>query len=541
MAIAEFDYVIVGAGSAGCVLADRLSACGRYSVLLLEVGGSDRRWAIKIPIGYGFTFADPRVNWGYTAAADPGLDDRAIYWPRGKVIGGSSSINAMAYVRGLPHDFDDWERLGADGWGWRNVEPVYRRLETHRGCDATGRRAERGTGPICVSDLSDQMHPFSARFLDSARDVGWPVLGPDDPWDREGIAYYRSTVRDGVRFSSADAFLARARRRRNLRIVSTALVTRLSADGDRAQSVDYLIEGGAFTARARAEVIVSAGAISSPQLLQLSGIGPGEVLSAHGIPVRQPLAQVGKGLQDHLAISHRYAATEPTLNNRLGRPFGQLTAALQYVLTRRGPLSVPINQVGGFVRSNGARSTPDIQLFCNPATYSIPASGVPRLDRDAGFLLSAQPCRPTSRGEVTITSPDPETPPHIRPNSLATDADRCGAVNAVQLLQRLAAAPTLRRVILAAKTPDLASMDADGMLRDFRQRASTVFHPCCTCRIGRGPSDSVVDSRLRVHRMRGLRVVDASAFPAITSGNTNAPTMMLAMRAADMILEDARP
>jgi choline dehydrogenase len=536
----EFDYVIIGAGSAGCVLADRLTACGRHKVLLIEAGGSDSRWAIKVPIGYGFTFSDRRVNWAYRTQADPGLAARSIYWPRGKVIGGCSSINAMAYVRGLPHDFDDWERQGAAGWNWSAVEKTYLNLETFRGFDQTGKRSIRGNGPLCVSDLRDQMHPFSARFLESAQDIGWPVLGSTDNREQEGLSYFCSTVRDGFRVSAADAFLRGALRRPNLRVVPNALVTRLSALEGRLTQVHYRIGDIDYVSQAKAEIILSAGAVNSPQILQLSGIGPADLMRSHGLPVFRHLKEVGKGLQDHLAISHLFETTEPTLNTVLGRRIGQAKAGLQYALTRRGPLSVPVNQVGGFIRSSGTNAAPDIQMFCNPASYIVPDSGKPILDREPGYLLSAQPCRPTSRGEIRIATADPRDPPLIHPNSLATAEDREGAVRAVKLIRTLLTSATLERITRSAKTPDIRTMSDEDMLDDFRGRASTVFHPCGTCRMGPDRATSVVDSRLRVHDVAGLRIVDASTFPNITSGNTNAPTLMLAMRAADMILEDAR-
>jgi choline dehydrogenase len=536
----NYDYVIVGAGSAGCVLADRLTASGRHRVLLIEAGGSDARLAIKVPIGYGFTFSDRRVNWAYRTQADPGLASRSIYWPRGKVIGGCSSINAMAYVRGLPHDFDDWERNGANGWNWAAVRRAFLNLEIFRGFGDQGEPTVRGVGPLCVSDLRDQMHPFSSRFLESARDIGWPVLRSTDDREQEGLTYFCSTVRNGYRVSAADAFLRAALRRPNLRVVANALVTRLSTKDDRLSRVHYRVGGTEHVCEANAEIIVSAGAVNSPQILQLSGIGPQDLLQSHGIPVLRDLKQVGKGLQDHLAISHLYEATEPTLNTVLGRWLGRVGAGLRYAVTRRGALSVPVNQVGGFIRSGGPDSAPDIQIFCNPASYSVSASGKPHMDRKPGYLLSAQPCRPTSRGEIRIASPDPRDAPLIHPNSLATEEDRLGAIRAGKLIRDLLAAPTLRRVTRSTKTPDIRQMTDDDMLDDFRSRASTVFHPCGTCRMGATSATSVVDSRLRVHDIDGLRVVDASTFPNITSGNTNAPTLMLAMRAADMILEDAR-
>lgn len=538
--MAEFDYIIIGAGSAGCVLADRLSASGRDRVLLIEAGGSDRKFWIKIPLGYGFTFSDSNMNWGYTTQSDRGLNGRSLYWPRGKVIGGSGSINAMAYVRGLPHDFDDWEAAGATGWNWNNVEQAYDQLETNDEFNAAGIKQLRGKGPLCVTDLSDQMHPFSRRFLQAAEDIGWPLLDSMNGTQKEGLAYYRSNVRNGFRHSPADAFLRPALKRQNLKIITHAQVTRLQAQNGRMSRVHYRIDGQSKVAKANCEVILSAGAINSPQLLQLSGIGPTCLLKAHGIDVQLELDQVGKGLQDHLAVTHYFTASEATLNQRLGNWPGRMLAGIQYLLTRRGPLSVPVNQVGGFVRSSEQLTAPNVQIFCNPASYSVPASGKPVIDREPGYLLSAQPCRPTSRGEVFIASADPLQAPLINPNSLHTAVDQQAAIQASLLIRKLMNSPTLARVTLDHKQPDIAAMNEDELLENFRNRASTVFHPTCTCRMGRSQADSVVDSRLRVHGIQGLRVVDASAFPSITSGNTNAPTLMLALRAAQMILQDNR-
>jgi len=535
----EFDYVIVGAGSAGCVLAERLGRSGRARVLVLEAGGSDARFWIKVPLGYGFTFTDPRVNWRYSAQPDAGLDSRVAYWPRGRVIGGSGSINAMAYVRGLPHDFDDWERAGATGWNWDSARAVFEQIECHRETGPDGRARVRGTGPMSVSDMAARMHPFSNRFLEAATDLDWPLTDDMNGSTPEGLSRYRSTVRNGIRCSPADAFLRPALKRGNVRVVKHALVERLLIADGRATGVRYRVGDRVTTVRARGEVIVSAGSVNSPQLLQLSGIGPGDLLRSQGIEVVRDLGQVGRGLQDHLAITHHFAASEPTLNNRLGHRPGQFMAGLQYLLTRKGPMSVPVNQVGGFIRSGEACAAPDMQVFCNPASYTIGASGKPTMDRTPGFILSVQPCRPTSRGEIRIASPDPREAPLIQPMSLSSDDDCAAAIRASRLLRSLAGTPTMRRVTRAARAPDISTMNDAEMLANFRAHSSTVFHPSCTCRMGRDTSDSVLDARLRVHGIRGLRVVDASSFPNITSGNINAPTMMLAMRAAELILQDA--
>ncbi|MFW2589455.1 GMC family oxidoreductase [Sagittula sp. SSi028] len=527
-----YDYVIVGAGSAGCVLAERLSASGRFSVLVLEAGGSDRRFWIKVPVGYAITHRDPALNWGDHTQADAALQGRSGFWPRGKVVGGSGSINAMAYVRGLPQDFDDWQAAGAEGWNWQAVRETYDRIETQSDAETPG-------GPVWVQDLSDQMHPFSRRFLEAARDAGFATPHNMNGEGAEGITPYRSTVRRGVRWSSADAFLRPALKRDKVRLINRAHVTGLNFDGRRVTGLSYERKGVPHQVYARQEVILSAGAINSPQILQMSGVGPASLLRDLGIEVRHDLPHVGANLQDHLAVSYQFRATTPTLNNVLGRQIPRMLAGLRYLATRRGPLAVPVNQMGGFVRSHDGAAAPDMQLFCNPASYDISARGEVVLDRTPGYLLSAQPCRPTSRGSVMIRSADPYTRPAIDANSLATEQDRAAAVRGVKLLRRLADSATLQAVTRDCKTPGFADMDDDALLEDFRARSSTVFHPTCTCRMGRDASGSVIDGRMRVHGLAGVRVVDASAFPNITSGNTNAPTMMLALRAADLILQDA--
>lgn len=531
----SYDFIIVGAGSAGCVLADRLSACGRHKVLLLEAGGHDRRFWIKVPLGYGKTYDDPAVNWCFTAQPDPGLAKRASFWPRGRVIGGSSSINAMAYVQGLPHDFDDWETAGATGWNWETVRNIYAGLETREGRNPSGKRHTSGRGPVYVSDVSTKMHPFSKHFLKAAQQAGWPVLDDLNGRNREGLARLGGTVKNGRRWSSSDAFLRPARKRSNLRVVANAQVTRVLLDGGVATGIEFTRGDRRLTAQAHREVIVSAGAVNSPQILQLSGLGPAALLRRHGITVHHDLAQVGKGLQDHLGISYQFDATEPTLNNRLGSWPGKVTAGLQYVLARKGPLSVPINQVSGFVRSAEDRRA-DIQIYCNPMSYSVRADGKPNVASKAGFLICAQPCRPTSRGEITITSPDPLAPPAIQPNSLSTNEDCAMAIAAGRTVQKLAATKAIQNVV--ADGPEIATMSDDELLDDFRARANSVYHASCTCRMGGSDEDSVLDARLRVRGVVGLRVIDASSFPNVTSGNTNAPVMMLAARGAEMILQD---
>lgn len=539
MSVESFDYIIVGAGSAGCVLADRLSASGRYTVLVIEAGGSDRRFWIRTPMGYGKTFNDPRVNWRYSAEADAGLNGREAYWPRGRVLGGSSSINAMAYLRGLPHDFDDWEKAGATGWNWESVRQTYEAIETQSNPGDTGGAGTVGDGPVWVGNVDRRTHPFSQHFLAAAREMGWATPPHLNSAETEGLALLRATVRSGRRWSAADAFLRPALARANVKLVSGALVEQVVLEGNQATGVRYRLGGASVTAQARGEVILSAGAVNSPQLLQLSGIGPAPLLQQLGIEIRHALSQVGQGLQDHLGVSHFFRSTEPTLNNRLGNWVGQMMAGAQYLLTKGGPLSVPVNQVSGFVRSDAAQQVADLQIYCNPMSYVTDADGNAGVDPEPGFLLCAQPCRPTSRGEIAITSADPTQAPAIRPNSLSTNEDCEMAIKAGRVVQALSQTPAIRAVTRERLTLDAIDMTDDALLEDFRNRAGTVFHPTCTCRMGADPDSSVLDAQLRVHGVTGLRVVDASSFPNVTSGNTNAPVMMLAARGADLILEDA--
>ena len=527
--MSEYDYIIIGAGSAGCVLADRLSSDPHTRILLLEAGGSDKRFWIKVPLGYAFAYTDPRISVQCPTQSDEGLAGRQNSWPRGRVVGGCSSINAMAYMRGLPIDFDTWAGSGAAGWDWRTVRAVYDSLESNSD--------QPEDGPIKVSNLSRHMHPFSNRFLEAAADIGWPVIDNLNS-ATEGLGQYRSTVWKGRRWSAADAFLRPALKRGRVRLETRATAQRLVIDEGAARGVIYRQHGKIITATARREVIVCAGAVHSPQILQLSGIGSGALLQSLGIAVHNSLAEVGRGLQDHLAITYSFSAYPKTLNTILGTPLGRIASGVRYLLTRGGPLAVPVNQVGGYIASRSG-AAPDVQIYCNPMVYSYGATG-PKVTRAPGYILSAQPCRPTSRGEIRITSPSPDDQPAIWPNSLSTQADCDNVIRAGRLLQQLAQSDTLSRARRSAIGPDLLALDDAALLDDFRARASTVFHPSCTCRMGADPTTSVLDARLRVYGTGRLRVVDASAFPNITSGNTNAPTMMLAARAADMILKDNR-
>jgi choline dehydrogenase len=535
--VGTFDFIIVGAGSAGCVLAERLSANGRFSILVLEAGPSDRRFWIKLPIGYGRTFYDERVNWKYQAEPDPGIDGRVAYWPRGRVVGGSSSINALVYCRGLPHDFDDWRDAGALGWGWSDVAPAFTAIEGR--IDRAGARI--GLGPLAVADVTDEAHPIKHIFFAAARERGLPTTEDFNGPTPEGVGVYAITRQRGLRCSAADAFLRPALKRKNVVLRTKAHVARIVIADGRATGVEYETGGAAATARARFSVILSAGAIGSPQLLQLSGVGPGDLLRRHGIEVLADLPAVGSYLQDHLAVSYRYKSREPTLNDELSGWPGRLRVGLRYVLTRSGPLSLSVNQCGGFVRSRADSAVPDLQLYFNPLTYATTPNDRRRgvnPDPFSGFVLSYQPSRPTSRGRIGIASLDWRRPPRIQPNSLSTAKDVEDVVAGGRMLRGLTRTKAMQTIIAAPIGPSIEEMDDAALLSDFRDRGSTVFHPVGTCRMGVSPYDSVVDASLKVHGVAGLRVVDASVFPSITSGNTNAPTIMVGYKAGEIILRD---
>ncbi|MEM8792413.1 MAG: GMC family oxidoreductase N-terminal domain-containing protein [Pseudomonadota bacterium] len=530
-----FDYIIIGAGSAGCVLADRLSADGKATVLMLEAGGSDRRPWIKLPIGYGKTFHDPRVNWRFRTLPDPELGDRTLYWPRGKVLGGSSSINGLVYSRGLPGDYEDWAAAGNPGWGWSDVAPVFDRIERHIAPDGS----QSGSGPLSITDPSARCHPVKRHYLAAAKSLSLPEIDPADAVSGEGVGAYRITTRHGLRSSAADAFLRPAMRRRNLAISTHCLVDRIDLIEGRAASVSYTRDGRSYRATARAEVLLAAGAIASPLILQRSGIGSGAMLREHGIEVLWENPTVGEGLQDHLGIDYSFRATEPTLNQVLGTRLGQLCAGLEFLFTRNGPLSLSVNQMGGLVRSRPGLRRADIQLYFNPLTYSTVYKDkrpLLRPDRWPGFAIGFNSCRPTSRGRVGLDGRDADAAPRIEPSYLSTNEDVAEALAGARLIERLVKTDALRQLIASKNGFSPEGASDEEILADFRARASTVFHACGTCRMAPLSDGGVVAPDLRVHGVDGLRVVDASVFPNITSANTNAPTLMTAMKAADMIL-----
>jgi len=519
----ESDFIIVGGGTAGCVLADRLTACGKFTVLLLEAGPSDQRLHIQLPIGYGMSFFNPAVNWMYRTEPEPALANRSGYWPRGKVLGGSGSINAMVHVKGQPVELADLAEAGGSGWSFEALSY------------SMNRARERIEG----ADVSQDTHPLCSTFIKAAQEAGFGNEADLSKLGADGVGHFRIATRNGLRLSSARAYLRPALKRRNLAVEVEAHATRIVFEGRQAREVHFIKAGTAMIVRARREVILCAGSINSPKLLQLSGIGPAATLKSNGIEVLCDRHGVGRNLQDHLCIDHLYRSRVPTLNQQFCSITGKIAAGLRYILLRKGPLALSVNQAGGFVRSRSGLAAPNMQLYFSPLSYTRTAPGTRTLMRpDAfpGFMLSAQPCRPTSRGFLEITSADPAMPPRIVPNALATQHDIAEMIEGARLLRQLSTTSSLRDVIDEELQPGSAVQSDDEMLEDIRQRASTVYHPVSTCRMGRSPDTDVVDSSLRVYGVDGLRVVDASIFPSIPSGNTNAPTLMVAEKGAEIIL-----
>jgi choline dehydrogenase len=535
-----FDYVIVGAGTAGCVVASRLAESGA-TVLLLEAGGSDRTVWIQLPIGYGRTFFDKRINWMYDTEAVPGLEGRSSYWPRGKVIGGSGSINAMVHVRGQPHDFDDWAAAGNPGWGWEDVLPYFIKAENHDFGESAWHGAD---GPQHVTDISACAHPSCQTFIETGKALGFPVTPDFNGAQSEGIGIYQINTKNGRRASTANAYLRLALKRGTVELRTKAQATRILFEGKRAIGVEYQRHGKVEQAHAAREVILCGGAINSPQLLQLSGIGDAALLQSLGITPLLDAKAVGQNLQDHLAVSYFYKTSVPTLNDELGPLTGKIMAGLKYLLNRGGPLSMSVNQGGGFVRSAPNAPRVNLQLYFSPVSYTkTPLAERKLLNPDpfSAFLLSFNSCRPTSRGQIQINSSSPLVYPTIQPNYLSTQQDIDDARAGSSLLRAIARTAPLANIIIEELAPGTGLQSDDELLHDFRMRADTVYHPSSTCIMGPDPETSVVDACLRVHGVDGLRVIDASIFPNITSGNINAPTVMVAEKGAAMIIKGGRP
>ncbi|TWS99612.1 GMC family oxidoreductase [Reyranella sp. CPCC 100927] len=530
--IGTFDYIVVGAGSAGCVLANRLSADPRNKVLLLEAGGRDTYPWIHIPAGYFKTIGNKRTDWCDETEPVPGLNGRRLRWPRGKVLGGTSSINGLVYIRGQAADYDTWQQHGCAGWSFADVLPYFKKAEDQeRGADDY-----HGVGgPLAVSNMRHRRALCDA-YVAAAQELQIPANGDFNGSSQEGAGYFQLTMRNGLRCSAAVAYLRPARQRANLTIITDASVERLTLDGRRACGVIIRQSDGLAVARAEGEVVLCAGTVGSPQILELSGIGRPDELARLGIAVRQASHEVGENLQDHLQVRNTYLCSRPTLNNDVNDVWRKLAIALDYGLRRRGPMTMSAGQVAIFTRSTPAVDRPDIQFHILPFSASSPGRG---LDRFPAFMASICQLRPQSRGRVTLRTADPAQPPAIQPNYLAADHDRQVQVASVRLSRRLAAAAALKPFIVRELAPG-PTIDSDADILDWvREYAVSIFHPVGTCRMGNDTA-SVVDTRLRVRGVEGLRIADGSIMPSLVSGNTNAPIIMIGEKAADLILEDRR-
>ncbi len=529
----EFDYIVVGAGSAGCVMASRLSEDPNASVLLVEAGPKDTSFWLHIPIGYGRTIADEKVNWKYDTIPNPALNGRSIYLPRGRVMGGSSSINGLIYIRGQAEDYDHWRQLGNTGWGYRDVLPYFKKAEDQE----NGADEYHGVGgPLSVTNLRE-VNPLVDAYIDAAVEVGIPRNPDFNGATQEGVGYFQGTIKKGRRASASQAYLKHAKSRANLTIVTNSLAKRILFKDKRAVGLEFEENGAPRTVHCRKEVVVSTGSINSPQLLMLSGIGPADHLREHGIEVQHDLPGVGQNLQDHYGGQIAWKCSKPiTLNDVMMSKWKQLMVGVQWLLFRNGPLSVPAGQASLFTKILENSATPDVQFLFQTLSGGYYEDGLFKFSGFANFIC---PVRPESRGHITLQSAKHTDSPAIFPNYFSAEKDRQIAVGGLKLARKMAETTRLGEYIIEENLPGSAIQSDDEIEQYFKENGGSVSHQIGTCKMGSDPM-AVVDSELRVHGVEGLRVVDASVMPKLISGNTNAATIMIGEKGADMVKQSAK-